>query len=133
MQEVIKFLKENAIGYLASIEDGQPRVRPWGFMFEEGGKFYFCTNNKKEVFSQLKTTPYVEFSSSSPKFEWVRLRGEIKFTNDLTIKEKVLESNSMVKNTYKTADNPVFEVFYIEGGKASITDFSGEPPKEFSF
>jgi len=35
MEEVIKFLGENHIGFLASVDNGKPRVRPFGFMFEK--------------------------------------------------------------------------------------------------
>lgn len=40
-------------------------------------------------------------------------------------------SNPIVKGQYQTADNPIFEVFYLDGAKAVIADFSGNPPKEY--
>ena len=40
------------------------------------------------------------------------------------------DSNELVKALYETGENPVFEVFTING-KATIADFSGEPPKTF--
>jgi uncharacterized pyridoxamine 5'-phosphate oxidase family protein len=85
------------------------------------------------VFRQLKAHPVIEFSSSSPAFEWIRLSGEIKFTNDFTIKEKIVAANELVKSIYKSGDNPIFEVFYIEHGKAVLYSFSGQPPKTFVF
>ena len=129
MKEAIDFIKENNNGFFATVEDGKPKVRPFQFMFEEGGRFYFGTNNTKEVYRQLKTNPYAEFSSTAPKFAWIRLSGEVKFTDDLKIKEKVIECSGMVKSIYKTADNPIFEVFYIEHGAAVLADFSGQPPR----
>lgn len=133
MQEVSKFLQENITGCLATVEDGKPKARPFQFMFEEEGKFFFCTNNTKDVFKQLQVNPYVEFSSTSPKFAWVRLSGKAQFSSDLQIKEKVLETSGLVKSIYKTADNPIFEVFYIEHGTAILADFSGQPPKTIEF
>ena len=133
MEEVVKFLNENKMGNLATVENGEPRVRPWGFMFEEDGKFYFCTANTKDVYKQLKSTPFVEFTATSSQFGWVRLRGEIKFCIDLKIKEKVLKTVPMVESMYKTADNPIFEVFFIENGTAIMADFSGKPSKNFEF
>ena len=133
MEEVVKFLNENKMGNLATVENREPRVRPWGFMFEEDGKFYFCTANTKDVYKQLKSTPFVEFTATSSQFGWVRLRGEIKFCIDLKIKEKVLKTVPMVESMYKTADNPIFEVFFIEHGTAIMADFSGKPSKNFEF
>lgn len=133
MQEVLKFLQENITGFLATVEDAKPKVRPFQFMLEDGGKLFFCTSNTKDVFKQLKTNPYVEFSSSSPKFAWIRLSGKVEFSKDLKIKEKVLENSGLVKSIYKAADNPIFEIFYIEHGTAILADFSGQPPKTINF
>jgi uncharacterized pyridoxamine 5'-phosphate oxidase family protein len=133
MQEVVGFLKENITGCLATVDNEKPKVRPFQLMMEDGNKFYFCTNNTKDVYKQIKANPYIEFTSQSPKFAWVRLSGEAKFTSDLKVKEKVIEASGLVKSIYKTADNPIFEVFYIEHGTAILADFSGNPPKEIKF
>ena len=133
MKEVSKLLTENPMGFLATVENEEPRVRPWGFMFEENGRFYFCTNNTKDVYRQLQASPSVEFSTKSDKFVWVRLRGKVNFTEDIKIKEKILASNDLVKSIYKSADNPIFKAFYIEHGSAIIGDFSGKPPKQITF
>ena len=133
MKEVSAFLKENGKGFLATVEEGKPRVRPFQYMLEEQGRFYFCTSNAKDVYQQLKAQPFVEFSSMSPAFAWVRLRGEIHFSQDATIKTKIIEANPLVKSLYKTPDNPVFEIFYVEHGQAILADFSGKPQREFEF
>lgn len=39
--------------------------------------------------------------------------------------------NPIVKGQYETADNPIFEVFYISDAHGAIADFSGNPPYEF--
>lgn len=133
MKDVIKFLQENNTGYLATVEGGNPKVRPFQFMLEDSGKLYFCTANTKNVYRQLKKNPSFEFSSSSPNFVWIRLSGDSKFSDDFKIKEKVLEASPLVKSIYKTADNPTFEIFYVEHGTAVIADFSGQPPKKIEF
>ena len=133
MKEVSKLLTENPMGFLATVENGEPRVRPWGFMFEENGKFYFCTNNTKDVYRQLQASPFAEFATRSDKFVWVRLRGKVTFTEDMGIKEKILAGNNIVKSMYKSADNPIFKAFYIEHGLAIIGDFSGQPPRQLTF
>ena len=37
-------------------------------------------------------------------------------------------ANPIVKGQYQTADNPIFEVFYLEDPHGVIADFSGNPP-----
>ena len=133
MNEVIKFLKENPTQYFATIGlDKKPKVRPFQFMIEEDNKLFFCTSNQKDVFSELKNTTSVELCVSNEKFEWLRLSGDVEFSNDLEIKNKVIESSPLVKSIYKTGDNPTFELFYLNNAKAVITDFSGNPPKEYN-
>jgi uncharacterized pyridoxamine 5'-phosphate oxidase family protein len=133
MKEVIEFLNANSYGFLATEENGKPHVRPWGFMFEQDGKLWFCTANSKDVFRQLQKNPAIEFSSSAQSFVTVRVSGEVKFSRDLEMKKKIIESNNMVKSVYQTPDNPVFEIFYLEHGQAIMSDFSGQPPKIFEF
>lgn len=133
MNEIKNFLENNFSGALATVDSGKPRVRPWGFMFEDDGKFYFCTANTKEVYKQLMKNAFVEFTSTSKEMVTVRLAGEAVFTKDPGIKQRVLEKQPMVKNIYQSADNPIFEVFYIEHGEAIVSDFSGQPPRKISF
>lgn len=132
MSEVVKFLNENPIHYLATTdESGNPKVRPFQFMLEKEGKLFFCTSNQKEVYGEIKNNPNVELCASSPSFAWIRLSGKVVFSNDLNIKAEVLEHSPLVKSIYKTPDNPTFETFYLENAKAVIADFSGQPPKEY--
>jgi uncharacterized pyridoxamine 5'-phosphate oxidase family protein len=42
MNEVVNFLSQNPIQYLATTDkDGNARVRPFQFMFEREGKLFF--------------------------------------------------------------------------------------------
>jgi len=133
MEEVIKLLKESQYGYLATVDEGKPRVRPFGFMFEEDGKLYFCTSSQKDVYKQLTILPYIEYAITTKDMVTVRINGEIKFSEDIDKKEKALNASEMVKRGYKTADNPIFKVFYMEHGTASISDFPGQPLKKIKF
>ncbi len=133
MNEIVNFLNENPVQYFSSIGiDGNPKVRPFQFMFEKNGKLYFCTNNQKDVYNEIKNNPYIEICTSSPNFAWIRLNGKVKFTNDLEIKKAIIEHSPLVKSLYQNAENPIFEVFYLKDVKATIADFSGNSPKEYS-
>lgn len=133
MNEVVKFLKENPVQYFATVgKDNKAKVRPFQFIIEDGGKLWFCTNSEKDVYAEIQVNPYVEICVSTPKFEWIRLNGKAVFKNDMDVKEKVIEASPLVKSIYQTASNPIFEVFYLDEAKATIADFSGNPPKEYS-
>lgn len=133
MKEVIEFLNSNPMGSLATAEDNKPQLRPWGFMLEQDGKLWFCTSNTKPVFKQLQNNPAIAFCSTSKEMVTVRLTGTVHFSQDALIKQAIINHSDLVKSIYQTADNPRFEVFYLEHGEAILSDFSGKPPKQFSF
>ena len=133
MNEVVKFLEENPIQYCATVGlDNRAKVRPFQFMIEREGKLYFCTSNHKEVFKEMEKNPYIEISTASPKYQWIRINGKVKFSNDIELKKNIVESRPLLKQIYKTGENPIFEIFYLDDAKAVIADFSGNPPKEFN-
>ncbi|GFP77216.1 pyridoxamine 5'-phosphate oxidase family protein [Clostridium fungisolvens] len=132
MNEVVKFLQENPVQYLATVgRDGKAKCRPFMFCFEQEGKLWFCTNNTKEVYKDIKENPYVEISVSSPAYAWIRLNGKVVIENNVDVKEACM-NNPIVKGQYQTSNNPIFEVFYLDNAKAVIADFSGNPPAEYS-
>jgi len=134
MKELLDFLNENRTGSLATNESDQPRVRPFEFQFEEDGKFYFITSNEKPVFKQIKNNPQIEFMVIAPKlFPYVRVSGEMRFSDDIEIKKSCLENSPLAKLVFKTADNPVVEIIYVDSGEAVLVDSPSNPPKLFKF
>lgn len=130
MKRVVDFLTQSQVQYLATVgTDQRPKVRPFQFMLEDGGKLYFCTANHKPVYRELQENPYLEFCASGANFSWLRLSGKAIFTPDLALKAKVQEQNALVKSIYQTPDNPAFEIFYLDQAIATIADFSGTPPE----
>jgi uncharacterized pyridoxamine 5'-phosphate oxidase family protein len=133
MHEVIRFLHDNPVQYLATIGlDGKPKNRPFMFMLEQGGKLWFCTNSHKDVYAQLQKNPFVEMTVSNVSNAWIRLEGSVVFEDNRDVKDAIVASNTLVKKMYGTADNQVFKVFYLSGARAVIADFSGNPPKKFT-
>ncbi|WP_432403298.1 pyridoxamine 5'-phosphate oxidase family protein [Wukongibacter sp. M2B1] len=133
MKEVVNFLNQNPIQYLATTDkDGNPKVRPFQFMLERDGKLFFGTANNKKVYDEIKNNSNIELCACSPNYAWIRLSGKVVFSNNMDIKTAIIEHSPLVKSIYKTPDNPIFEIFYLEDAKAVIADFSGQPPKEYS-
>lgn len=132
MSEVTTFLTENPVQYLATVgRDGKAKCRPFMFAGELEGKLWFCTNNQKDVYRDMLANPSVEISVSSPEYAWIRLNGTVVFEDNRAAKEMCIQ-NPIVEGQYQTADNPIFEVFYLDDAQATIADFSGNPPKEYT-
>lgn len=128
MNEVVEFLNENPVQFLATVgRDGKAKCRPFMFCLEQDGKLWFCTNTQKDVYKDMQANPEIEVSVSSPAFAWIRLSGRAVFENNRSVKEACM-NNPIVKGQYQTAENPIFEVFYLANAKAVLADFSGNPP-----
>ena len=131
MNEVVKFLQENPVQYLATVgRDGKAKCRPFMFAGELNCKLWFCTNNRKDVNKDMQQNPDIEISVSSPAYTWIRLHGQAVFENNMAAKEMCIR-NPIVKGQYGEAANPIFEVLYLKNAHAVIADFSGNPPKEY--
>lgn len=132
MNEVVKFLQENPVQYLATVgRDGRAKCRPFMFAGEMDGRLWLCTNSTKDVYKDMQANPNIEISVSGPTYAWIRLSGRAVFEDNLSAKEMCIR-NPIVKSQYQTADNPIFEVFYLADAHAVIADFSGNPPREYS-
>ena len=117
MDEVVKFLQENPVQYLATVgRDGKAKCRPFMFAGQLNGRLWFCTNNTKDVYRDMQANPNVEVSVSSPAYAWIRLNGEAVFENNMAAKEMCMR-NPIVKGQYGEATNPVFEVFYLKNAQ----------------
>ncbi|WP_238916442.1 pyridoxamine 5'-phosphate oxidase family protein [Clostridium sp. YIM B02555] len=123
MNEVLEFLTTNPTFYIATIEEDQARVRPFGAVNEFEGKLYFGTNNTKPVFKQLVANPKVEISTVSPKGEWIRLSGTAVVDSRREAKASMLEALPSLKKMYNL-DDGIFEVFYLTDAVAVINSFT---------
>lgn len=131
MKKVVEFLQANPVQFLATVgRDGKAKCRPFMFCLEKDGKLWFCTNSTKDVYKDMRANPEIEVSVSSPEYAWIRLHGKAVFENNMEVKEACM-LNPIVKGQYETAENPIFEVFYIENAHGLIADFSGNAPYEF--
>lgn len=131
MEKVVEFLQENPVQYLATVgRDGKAKCRPFMFAGQMDGKLWFCTNNTKDVYKDLQENPQIEISVSCQLMHGSVCMEKQFLRNNMQAKEMCI-ANPIVKSQYGTADNPIFEVFYLEDAHGVIADFSGNPPYEF--
>lgn len=125
MEEIISFLEQYSHGVFSTVDGAQPKSRVFQYLFAEGRKVYFCTAKNKPVFKQLETVPNASFCVSKPDFSYVlSIDGPVTIVEDLQVKQRVLDENSLIKNIYKENTNPDFVVFYIDVQSAETFSFS---------
>ncbi len=126
MNEVLDYLKACGTFYLATDEDGQPRVRPFGAVCEFEGKLYIVTNNQKDVYQQMKKNGKVEICGMHDG-TWLRLEGTVKEDERREARVAMMDANAASLQSMYTVDDGLMTVFYFEQGTATIYSFTAEP------
>lgn len=131
MIDFSKFLKENLNGIFTTVEDGKPKSRAFQFLFADGKKVYFCTENNKAVFRQIKENPNVSFCAHKADFSCVlSISGKVTFVNDINLKARTLDEYPALKEMFKTPNNPILELFYVDVEEVDTFDFVNGSKKE---
>ena len=95
-----------------------------GFVMIYEGKLSFSTNNKKDMYKQMKANPKIEICASTPDGKWLRICGNAGFNPNRAAKEKALDTMPVLKNMY-SADDGIFEIFHFENAQAVFSDMQG--------
>jgi uncharacterized pyridoxamine 5'-phosphate oxidase family protein len=128
MERTYNFLKKAGTFYIATVDNDQPRVRPFGAICKCEGKMYICSNNKKDCYKQMLNNNKVEISAMVDN-EWIRLTGYVKSDSSKNVKSVMLNENPMLKSMY-SADDDIFEVLYLENVTATFNSFGKEKEVE---
>lgn len=126
MEEVLSYLKACGTFYLATCEDGQPHVRPFGAVCAFEGKLYFVTNNQKKVYRQLKANGRVELCGMH-KGTWIRVEGTVEEDPRREARVAMMEDNRAALSSMYTVDDNLMCVFYFTSATATIYSFTDAP------
>lgn len=122
MEKICNFLKEAGVYYLATVEDGQPRVRPFGTAHIFEGKLYIQTGKVKPVSKQIAENPKVEICAFKDGV-WLRLAGELVEDDRVEAKKSMLDAYSNLRTMYDENDGNT-QVLYFKNGVATFSSFT---------
>ena len=125
MQEVYDFLKNAGTYYLATDDDGQPRVRPFGTVNIFDGKLYIQTGKSKNVGQQMLKNPKIEICAMY-EGAWIRVQANAVEDTRIEAKQSMLDAYPNLKGMYSVEDDNTF-VPYLQDAVAVISSFGGEP------
>lgn len=125
MERVCKFLKEAGTYFLATVEGGQPRVRPFGTAHIFEGMLYIQTGKAKAVSKQLTINNRVEICAMK-EGRWLRLSGELVEDNRREARVSMLDAYPELKSMYD-ADDGNTQVWYFTNAEAMFCAFGEEP------
>jgi uncharacterized pyridoxamine 5'-phosphate oxidase family protein len=118
-EEVLKFVQENPVCFIATIDGNQPRVRGFLTVLFNDGNIYFTTGTMKNVYSQLTRNPNVELCYCSKDFRtMLRIAGRIEMIEDREKKQQLLNERDYLKSFGGKSDDPRFILLRLSHGQA---------------
>ena len=130
MKKVLEFLKKAEVYYLATVEEDQPRVRPFGTIHEFEGKLYIQTGKVKPVSHQLKANNKEEICAFAGG-EWIRVACELVEDDRVEAKKAMLDAYPNLRGMYNENDGNT-QVFYMQNATATFASF-GKTPEIIEF
>ena len=125
MEEVLNFLKDCGVYYLATIDGDKPRVRPFGTAEIFEGHLYIQTGKKKDVFKQIENNSNVEICAFKDG-KWIRISGNLVVDDRIEAKKDMLDKNPDLRGMYNENDDNT-AVLYFKSATATISSFTEEP------
>ena len=122
MQETYEFLKAVGTYYLATVEDGQPRVRPFGTVDLFEGKLYIQTGKCKPVYAQIKQNPKIELCAFDGN-RWLRLAATAVEDDRAEARKHMLDAYPSLRAMYDENDGNTV-VFALTGVTAAFASFT---------
>lgn len=115
MSGTIEFLRECGVFYVLTINGDFPAGRPFGAAMELDGELYISTEDMKPVYSQLKARPQMQIIAHKPGTRrWLRITGLAEESNDINIKERMLQECPVLKTRFPDMDAESYAVFRID-------------------
>ena len=131
MLDCYKVLKKADTYYLATVENGEPRVRPFGTVNIFEGKLYIQTGKSKAVFQQLMANPEAEICGRW-KGTWLRIRCKLIDDNRVEAKKAMLDAYPNLRGRYNENDDNT-RVLYMQDAVATFDHLDHREPEVIRF
>ena len=125
IDKVYYYLEDAVTYYLATVDEGKPRVRPFGTILLDNGKLYIETGKSKNVSKQIKANPFVEICACL-NGTWLRISAELVEDDSREVKVKMLEKMPSLKKMYDPDDGNM-QMFFLKDATATFCSFTAEP------
>lgn len=127
IQKTYQFIKDAEHYFIATMDNDQPRVRPFGTIHIFEGKLYIQAGRKKNVAKQMLANNKVELCALKGE-EWIRVSGELVDDRRREAKASMLDEYESLKSMYSADDDNTMVLYFKPGTvTATIWSFKHEP------
>ncbi len=127
MNEVMKFLEECSTYYIATVENDQPRVRPFSSLCEFEGRLYIESNYFKPFAKQVKENPKVEICAFDNKSRWIRIECELVDDRRVEAKKALLDYMPEIRELGYDEHDENMSVYWMKNAVATFYSYTDEP------
>jgi len=120
MKKIIEFINQNKFGNLATCNNDKPDTRPFELAFHCDIGMFFYSSAEDELTNQLKQNSNICFCATDSNYNYVKIKGSVKFSEDIDDKSKILEKSNFAKKVYNNSNLEKMEVFYLPHGKCML-------------
>ena len=129
LERTLKFLDDASTYYLATVEDNQPRVRPFGTALVYNGRLYIQTGKIKKVSHQLSLNPKAEICAFKDG-RWIRISGELVEDDTREVKTLMLDKMPVLRHMYNEDDGNM-QMLYFKNMTITFSSFT-EPTETYN-
>lgn len=125
LNKISAILDKAQVFYLATVENDQPRVRPFGAYLVHDDKLYLVTGKVKEVSKQLAANPKAEVCAFDGD-KWIRVAGTLINDDSREVKTLMLNKMPSLRAMYNEDDGNM-QMLYFKDATVTISSFVEAP------
>ena len=132
-EEIMQFINENPVCFLATVEGDIPRVRGIGTYKADERGILIQISTPKDVYKQLAKNPKVELCYNNlAKGIQLRVNGTAEFLEDQALKEEVVKDRPFLKSLVDVEGYSAIKVFRVADASVYVwTREKNFAPKEY--
>ncbi|VAX34849.1 hypothetical protein MNBD_UNCLBAC01-1091 [hydrothermal vent metagenome] len=127
-EEVLDLIKDAGFGYLATVEGGQPRVRPMMPLLTDEGELLIALLKRSRTIQQIQDNPQVEICFVDRKMWYCRVTGKGSIVENIEKKTLLWNNIPMLKQYFSGPEDEGFILLEIKiQGLEAMTPHQKEP------
>ena len=123
--EIMQFLNDNPVFYLATVDGYLPRVRPLGFAMWYKGHLCIAIGKHKAAYKQLLDNTNLELCTANDRGEWLRVQGTANFDNTPEAVQEAFRVMPQLADLYNDESGLKLGVIYLDHLSAKLFSMSG--------
>ena len=126
MDAIRQMILDAGMGYLATCDADQPRVRAMMPVLGDDGRLLAATFPSAKKIDQIAKNPKVEVCFVDRKLSHCRIEGKASVSQDLALKEELWNKQMMLRQFFSGPEDPAFILIVIAPSRISMMNIGDQ-------